>query len=67
MLFNRKLRGIVEGQSISDIFIPRLIELYRQGRFPFDRLIKFYPFEEINRASEDSEKGVTLKPVLRIA
>jgi|TARA_R110000850_G_scaffold180845_3_gene306323 aryl-alcohol dehydrogenase len=66
LLFNRKLRGIVEGQSISDIFIPRLVELYRQGKFPFDKLIKFYPFDEINRAAEDSEKGVTLKPVLRI-
>lgn len=67
LLFNRKLRGIVEGQSISDIFIPRLVELYRQGKFPFDKLIKFYSFEDINQASEDSEKGVTLKPVLRIS
>jgi aryl-alcohol dehydrogenase len=67
LLFNRKLRGIVEGQSTSDIFIPRLVELYRQGKFPFDKLIKFYSLDEINQASEDSEKGTTLKPVLRIA
>jgi aryl-alcohol dehydrogenase len=43
-----------------------LVELYRQGKFLFDKLIKFYPFEEINRAAEDSEEGVTLKPVLHI-
>lgn len=66
LLFNRKLRGIVEGQSISDIFIPRLVELYRQGKFLFDKLIKFYPFEEINRAAEDLEEGVMFKPVLHI-
>jgi aryl-alcohol dehydrogenase len=66
LLFNRKLRGIIEGQAISDIFIPRLIDLYRQGRFPFDKLIKFYSFDEINQAAEDSEKGITLKPVIRI-
>ena len=40
ILFGRTLRGIVEGDSIPDIFIPQLIELYVQGRFPFDKLIK---------------------------
>jgi aryl-alcohol dehydrogenase len=50
--------------SAPRLFIPRLIDLYRRGRFPFDRLIRTYPFEEINRAAEDSEKGVTVKPVV---
>jgi aryl-alcohol dehydrogenase len=67
LLFNRKIRGIIEGQSTSDIFIPRLIELYRQGKFPFDKLINFYSFDQINQAAEDSEKGITLKPVIRIS
>jgi len=67
MLFNRTLRGIIEGDSNSDVFIPRLIELYRQGRFPFDKLIKFYPLDQINQAAADSESGGTLKPVLRMA
>jgi len=66
LLFNRKLRGIIEGEAISDIFIPRLIDLYLNGKFPFDKLIKFYPFGHINQAAEDSENGVTLKPVLRM-
>lgn len=65
MLFNRKLRGIVEGEAVSDVFIPRLIALYKQGRFPFDKLIRMYNLDEINQAAHDSETGVTLKPVLR--
>jgi len=32
------------------VLIPELIELYRQGRFPFDKLVKFYPFDQINEA-----------------
>ncbi len=64
ILFGRKVRGIIEGDSIPDIFIPRLIELYAQGRFPFDRLVKFYDLEDINQAAEDSETGDTMKPVL---
>jgi aryl-alcohol dehydrogenase len=66
MLFNRKLRGIVEGESNSDIFIPRLISLYQQGKFPFDKLIKFYDLDQINEAAEDSEKGTTLKAIMRL-
>ena len=61
----RTVRGIVEGDAVSDLFIPKLIELYRQGRLPFDRLIQFYPFEEINRAVEDMENGRVIKPVLK--
>ena len=48
------------------LFIPMLIDYYRQGRFPFDRLIKFYPFEKIAQAFEDAESGRAIKPVLRM-
>jgi aryl-alcohol dehydrogenase len=61
----RTIKGCVEGDSNPDIFIPQLIELYKKGLFPFDRLIKFYKMEQINEAAEDSEKGITLKPILR--
>lgn len=65
ILNGRMVRGISEGDSIPDLFIPQLVELYKQGRFPFDRMIRFYPLDEINKAAEDSEKGRALKPVLR--
>jgi aryl-alcohol dehydrogenase len=64
IMFGRTVRGIIEGDSVPDIFIPQLIELWRQGRFPFDRLIEFYDLADINRAAADSESGAVLKPVL---
>ena len=63
---SRTVRGIVEGDSVPDVFIPRLIELYDKGRFPFDRLIEFYDLDDINQAAGDAEEGTTLKPVLRM-
>jgi aryl-alcohol dehydrogenase len=66
MIPGRRIMGIVQGDVVSRTFIPELIELYRQGRFPFDRLVKFYPFEEVNQAMADSESGITIKPILRI-
>ena len=65
ILLGRIVRGIVQGDSVPDLFIPQLIELYKQGRFPFDRLIKFYALDEINQAIEDTEKGKTVKAVIR--
>jgi aryl-alcohol dehydrogenase len=67
MIPGRRIMGIVQGDVVSRTFIPELIELYRQGRFPFDRLVKFYPFEQLNQAMADSESGVTIKPILRFA
>lgn len=55
---------VVEGDSVPASFIPLLIEMYQQGRFPFDRLIRQYPLDEINQAFADSEAGTTLKPVV---
>lgn len=66
MTGGRTLRGIVEGDSVPGLFIPALVELYRQGRFPFDRLVTFYPFARINDAIADSEAGRVVKAVVRM-
>ncbi len=61
----RKIQGILGGSAAPQIFIPRLIEYWRQGRFPFDRLIGVFPFEEIERAWQACKQGTVVKPVLK--
>lgn len=60
----KTLVGLVEGCSIPQIFIPQLLDYYRKGMFPFDRLIQFYDFEDINQAFEDTKNGKVIKAVL---
>ncbi|WGK64070.1 NAD(P)-dependent alcohol dehydrogenase [Croceiramulus getboli] len=60
------IRGVVEGDSIVPVYIPRLVELYCQGRFPFDKLVTYYDFENINEAVRDMEEGKVIKPILRM-
>jgi aryl-alcohol dehydrogenase len=67
LLGGRIIRGIVEGDSVPQQFIPQLVALYQQGRFPFDKLVTHYPLAEINQAARDSTAGGTLKPVLRMS
>jgi aryl-alcohol dehydrogenase len=62
----RVVRGIVEGDSIPELFLPLLFELWRSGRFPVDRMMVDYDFDRIDEAAHDAESGVTIKPVLRM-
>lgn len=66
MTAGRAIRGIIEGDSVPELFIPALINLYQTGRFPFDRLIRFYPFQRLNEAIADSEAGKAIKAVVEM-
>lgn len=66
MTGGRQLKGTVEGDSSPDVLIPKLIDFYQSGRFPFDQMIAFYPFNDINRAIADTEQGTCIKAVLRM-
>ena len=66
MTAGRIVRGIVEGESTPDHFIPALIDLYTQGRFPFDKLVAYYPYSRINEAIDDSENGKVVKAIVRM-
>lgn len=63
----RTIKGVNEGDSVAKLFIPELLEYYKRGEFPIDKLITYYKFEELEKALEDSKNGKVIKPVLRIS
>lgn len=64
ILFGRTVRGVIEGDAVPTVFIPQLVDLWKQGRFPFDKLVKYYPLKDIEQAVHDSEDGSVIKPIL---
>jgi aryl-alcohol dehydrogenase len=62
----RQVRGVIQGDSVPQDFIPLLAGHIARGRFPIERLITFYDLADINRAAADSASGETIKPVLRL-
>ncbi|MGM8897294.1 MULTISPECIES: NAD(P)-dependent alcohol dehydrogenase [unclassified Psychrobacter] len=66
MAEGKSMIGVIEGDSIPRVFIPQLIAYFKTGQFPFDKLVKFYDFEDITQAFEDSASGITIKPILRV-
>ena len=55
---------IIQGNAVPRLFIPSLIELYKKSRFPFDKMLTFFKFEEINEAFRQVEAAAIVKPVL---
>ena len=63
-LRGKRIVGTLGGSGRSETLIGTLVELHRQGRFPIDRLVRFYELKEIDEALEASHRGDVLKPVL---
>lgn len=59
-----RIHGIIEGDSDLDNFIPELVDHYRKGRFPFDKLVKCFPLSDINQAIAAQARGDAIKAVL---
>jgi aryl-alcohol dehydrogenase len=62
--FNQSVQGCVLGNCVPEVFIPMLLELHRQGRFPIDRLVELYPLTDLNKAVDDALAGTVIKPVI---
>lgn len=60
----RTLAGTVEGAAEPQTFIPKLVQFYKEGRFPVDKLATYYPFDQIHQAFADSASGKSIKPIL---
>ena len=63
----RRVMGILGGDSDLVTFLPELVEYHLQGKFPFEKMIGYFDFSEINEGIEASESGKVVKPVLRIS
>jgi aryl-alcohol dehydrogenase len=63
-LLGKHISGILEGSAVPQELVPRLLGLWREGRFPFDRLIETFPLDAINEAEAASLAGTVVKPVL---
>jgi aryl-alcohol dehydrogenase len=64
VLSGKRVQGVIQGDSVPRIFIPRLIEMWRRGAFPVERLVRTFPLEQIDKAVQATLSGEVIKPVL---
>lgn len=60
----KTLKGVIEGDAVPQLIIPKLVQFFKNGQFPVDKLVKFYDFNQIEQAFADSKNGSTIKPIL---
>nr|WP_281371333.1 NAD(P)-dependent alcohol dehydrogenase [Leifsonia naganoensis] len=65
-LTGKRVTYVLEGGADPQRFIPLLIEHWQAGRFPFDRLVATYRFEDIDVAEAEARTGEAIKPVLLV-
>ena len=52
------------GDSAPNLFIPFLIEMYKQGRFLIQRLCTVFSIDDFSKAITEMRLGNVIKPVL---
>ncbi|ADQ58885.1 aryl-alcohol dehydrogenase [Lactobacillus amylovorus GRL 1112] len=63
---DKKVIGVNMGDAIPQIDVPRLIRFNKLGMFDYEKIEKFFDFEDINEANQASVSGKVIKPVLII-
>ncbi|KAH7146621.1 alcohol dehydrogenase [Dactylonectria estremocensis] len=67
LINGREYVGCHQGESLAKEMIPFLIQQHTDGRYPLEELITYYNAEDFQTAFSDTEKGVTIKAVLKWA
>lgn len=52
------------GSSVARDFVPKLIQWYRDGKFPLEKLVTLFPAKDVAEALHGMEDGSVIKPVL---
>lgn len=66
LTLGQTVRGIIEGDSDPDVFIPELIAYWKAGKLPLEKLVRTWRFAEINEAIVAQHHGDAVKVVLTL-
>lgn len=58
------VKGVILGNADPQEFVPKMVEWYREGKFPIDQLVRYYKAEDVEKAMKAMHEGGVVKPVL---
>ncbi len=64
-LWGKRIVGVLGGSGRSVELMGAVMELFAQGRFPFDRLVQYFDLADVQAALDASYRGDVIKPILR--
>lgn len=64
MVSGKQYFGAIQGWSRKEEYIPQLVQWWREGKFPVEKLIKTFGFDEYEEAVGVMGRGDVVKPVM---
>jgi len=61
---NKRFECHYLGDTTGQVMIPKMLRWYREGKFPLDKIVKYFPIQEAAQALHGMESGTAIKPVL---
>ena len=61
---NKVLDCFYLGDTTGKQWVPKMIQWWREGKFPIEKLVKYYPVQDALQALHGMESGVAIKPVI---
>jgi len=58
------IRSAILGDALPAEFVPKMVEWYRKGLFPVEKLVRYFKAEDVNDAVQAMHDGSAVKPVL---
>lgn len=56
--------GAIEGQVFPPDFVPKMVQWYREGKLPIDKMSKTMAAKDFGKALHEMHDGSTIKPIL---
>jgi Zn-dependent alcohol dehydrogenase len=65
MVAGKSYIGCIEGNATPSKYVPQMIRWYREGKFPLEKMVKFYSAEDFKKGIQDMHHGAdAVKPVI---
>lgn len=54
----------VVGESVSTEFMPKLVQYYKEGKYPIDSFLTYYSFNDLPKVYDDMKNKRVIKPII---
>jgi Zn-dependent alcohol dehydrogenase len=62
--FNKTFECHGLGDTTGQAHIPKMLQWYREGKFPIEKIVKYFPAKDALQALHEMESGTAIKPVI---
>jgi len=59
--------GLCEGDSNPPEYIPKLVQMYKDGKFPIDKISKVFSYKQFDDAVHAMHDGSVIKPIIKFS